>query len=192
MASTDANHDPRPRFRDTPVRTGRPTDRAIGPWLAGGLRRVIASIEAGWLFLLAGIVLVAAVVLIPAAADLEAVRRERDLAMLVERHHEQRLDRHRALLDAIADDDSSVRRMIRRERLGGLDDRLGAALLPPAAEGRGARSLLASLEPPPLPYAETVRDPSLLERLSISDRGRVWLIGAGGLCLLLGLLPGRP
>jgi len=143
--------------------------------------------DPGWLFLLAGIALLAAIVLVSAADDLAETRYARDTALVLRDLHAERLARHEAYLAAIDDANPAVIEQLTVTQLNALTP--GKKSLPGTAipVSRTA-SVFGELEPPARPAPRRDRVGSALERWATGD-GRIWMIGAGGLLLLLGVLP---
>ena len=54
----------------------------------------------------------------------------------------------------------------------------------------GSASVFDGLEPAYVPAPALVEPRSMLAGLATSDRARVWLLTIGGVCLLVGLMPG--
>lgn len=170
--------------------------QAAGAEPPSAARVPLFRLDAGWLFLLSGIVLLAAVVLIPAQHDLDEARWQRNRALAIESHRTERLDRYGAYLAAIRSDDQCVLLSLAATQLNvSPDNRI--PLQPLADIERTSASVFPLLEPgelnlPPKPAAFDERNReglSILERLSINNSSRLWLIAAGTLCTLLGLLP---
>ncbi|MFI4898097.1 MAG: hypothetical protein ACIARR_09745 [Phycisphaerales bacterium JB059] len=151
--------------------------------------RFSPRIDAGWLLLLSGITLLAAALLIPAADELADARWQRDRTIALERAHLERLDRHRAYLDALAREDPALARALVASQLNLVpEDR--AAIDLPAPEPDA--DLFAALEPaPPVLPGRTGPD-STLARLALGPTSRLWLIAVGALLTLIGLLPEAP
>lgn len=152
----------------------------------------IAYLDPGWLYLLAGIAILAATVLVPAVDELEAVRFERDRALLLEQHRVQRLVRYEAYLAALERKEPSLILALAASQLNQIPQGRNLILEPPdvfAGGGSASASVFSGLEPPPIKLAERQRVDSILSRWTNSDRSRTWLIAAGAVCLLMGLLP---
>lgn len=143
--------------------------------------------DPGWLFLLAGVALLAAIVLVSAADDLAETRYARDTALVLRDLHAERLARHEAYLGALDSGDPTVVQQLAVTQLNALTP--GKRSLPGTAlpVSRSA-SVFGELEPPPRPAPTRGRVGSALERWATGD-GRIWLIGMGGLLILLGVLP---
>lgn len=151
-------------------------------------RSPLATIDPGWLFLIAGMTLLAATLLIPAFEELDAVRWQRDRALGVERHRLDRLDLHRGYLSALEREEPALVLALAAGQLNQIPAGRRPILDAPIDASSNA-SVFASLEPPPAVLPERRRNGSLLDRLATGDRSRAWLLAASGLCLLIGLLP---
>lgn len=142
-------------------------------------------LDPGWLFLIAGLALIAATVLVGAHANLEEVRWQRDRALALEDHRIERLERYTAYLAALDREDPSLILALTASELNEIPT--GRILLerpmPPS------RTLFASLEPDPLVLPERRVNDSVLARWSGSAHVRPWLLATGALCLLVALLP---
>jgi len=152
----------------------------------------IAYLDPGWLYLLAGIGILAATVLIPAMDELAAVRYERDRALALEQHRVQRLDLYEGYLGALERQEPSLVMALAASQLNQIPQGRSLILEPPdvfAGGGSGSASVFSGLEPPPLKLAERQKVDSILARWTSSDRSRTCLIAAGAVCLLMGLLP---
>jgi hypothetical protein len=147
-------------------------------------------IDPGWLFLLAGLALVGATVLIPASDDLAATRFQRERALAIEAHRLERLARYEEYLAALDNKDPSLVLSLAASQLNEIpEDR---APIPGQRGALGAMadaSVFPSLEPPPMKLPERRESPSILDRWTNSNPTRVWLIAAGAACVLVGLLP---
>lgn len=144
------------------------------------------TIDAGWPFLIAGLMLLAAVVLIPAQRSLEATRVQRDRALAVEAHRAERLARYERYLAALDARDPGLIQALAATQLNSVPIGHEVLLRGPSDH---ESPIFAALEPPPLRLVEHVREPSVLERVSTETRLRPWLIAAGVVLLLVGLLP---
>lgn len=156
--------------------------------------RPLFRLDPGWLFLMAGCAIIGATVLIPAKLDLDQAVWQRDRAIAIEGHRLERLERYGAYLDALRREDESVVLSLAALKLNkSPEDRvpLGPFIDPASTSA----SVFPALEPPPLELppapSQAVRNPraSTLERWTTDETIRLWLIGAGVLCALVGLLP---
>ena len=146
------------------------------------------AFDPGWLFLLAGSALIAATVLIPAYDQLAQSRWERDRAIAVERHAAKRLENYSNYLDAVQRRDPTVVMSLAASQLNlGPSDKL--ALLGPSDFALPSGEIFSALEPEFEDVPPPVRPRSLLQKWTTDRRARVWLLGLGGLSLLIGLLP---
>lgn len=153
-----------------------------------GPRRSPVVLDPGWLFLVAGLVILAATVLIPAQDDLAEARWLRDRALAVEQHRKDRLARYEEYLKSLDDADQSLIQSLAAMQLNQIpSDRTP---LPGSTEtARSSASVFPALEPDPLLLQDRRKVDSMLERLTTNDRTRIWLIAGGSLCVLIGLLP---
>jgi hypothetical protein len=153
--------------------------------------RPLIRLDPGWLFLIAGATVVACTVLIPAQRSLDNAQWERDRALAIENHRVERLERYAAYLDALGRGEESVLLSLAATQLNmSPEDRVPLTL--PDEPALTSASVFPSLEPPPLnlpPRPEKARSPSLLERLTIGDTSRLWLMALGLICMVWGLLP---
>jgi len=145
-------------------------------------------LDAGWLFLLAGLAILAATVLIPAHDDLRRAEHVRDIALTQEAMHRERLDRHQIYLDALERGDPRLARSLAASQLNlvPVDHR------PMRDIDRGlpaSASIFGALEPKPRPAPVLHHVDSLLDRLVLNPSTRLWILSAGVVCLLVGLLP---
>jgi hypothetical protein len=153
--------------------------------------RPLFSLDAGWLFLIAGIAVIAATVLIPAAADLDEAYWQRNKALAIERHRLDRLERYGQYLSAVQRGDEDVTLSLMATQLN--RSPVSRVPLTPVIEpGRTNASPFPSLEPDPLQLPDRLplqKHPSMLLRLTTNDHQRLWLMAAGVVCMLIGLLP---
>ncbi len=151
-------------------------------------------LDAGWLFLLAGLALLIATALLPAQRDAARARHALAQASAIEDHRLERMRRYQEYLDALKRGDEATVRALAAVQLNQAPE--GTALLADGGElsGRSA-SVFPALEPPPVTLPVLRENPSLLETWATDDRARLWLIAGGGFLVLIGLLPparGRP
>lgn len=153
----------------------------------------IALFDPGWLFLVAGIGILAATVLIPAGDELSAVRLQRDRALTVERHRADRIARYTEYLDALNREEPSLVMALAQSQLNQIPQGRSLIIEQPqpliGGSAPASASVFGDLEPPPPKLPEAIPVNSILERLAGSDAYRPLLIAGGALCLLLGLLP---
>jgi len=180
-----------------------PADAAEAPVIKGavtaspnaGPGRRGPLLDAGWLFLLAGVALLASTVLIPAQRDLEEARFYLKRAQIAEEHRLARMSNYASYLGMVADPDEQTLTNLVATQLNKAPQ--GMTLLASDSAGSGtqkkkpAADVYASLEPPPLVLPEKPErgEPSRLERWATEDSSRLWLIAAGVMCVLVGILP---
>jgi hypothetical protein len=155
-------------------------------------RAPISYLDPGWLYLLAGIALLAATVLIPAMDELAEARAQRDRALALEQHRVLRLGRYRDYLEALDRQEPSLVMALAASQLKQIPQGRSLILEPPdvfAGGGSASASVFAGLEPPALTLPERQKVDSILARWTTDDRSRTWLIAGGAVCLLMGLLP---
>lgn len=153
--------------------------------------RPLFRLDAGWLFLAAGLALIGATVLVPAAADLDEAHWQRDKALAIERHRLERLERYGKYLAAVHRGDEDVTLSLMATQLNRSPVNR-VPLMPVPEPAKTSASVFPVLEPEPLELPERYplqKSPSLLQRLTTSDHHRLWMIAAGVLCVLVGLLP---
>jgi hypothetical protein len=156
-----------------------------------GDRAPIALLDPGWLFLLAGIVLLGATILIPAAGDLDEVRLQRDRALAVEDHKSLRLKSYGDYLGALEREEPALVMALAASQLNQIPQGRSLILDTPhlQAFGSGDASVFGALEPAAARLPERQNVESILARWAGSDTLRPWLIVAGALAVFIGLLP---
>lgn len=145
--------------------------------------------DPAWLFLLAGLALVSATVLVSAQTQLDEVRHQRDRVLAIEEHRQQRLDRYKEYLDALTQGQPALVESLAGSQLNQIPaDR--AAIPGTVREGASLEaSIFPALEPPPLREPAQFETPSTLARLASNDATRIWLLAGGAVLILVGLLP---
>lgn len=159
-----------------------------GVGVGGRPARRGALFDPGWLFLIAGAVILSATILLPARQDLTEAEFYRDRVEAVLEHRHQRLARYREFMLALERGDERLIRSLAAMQLN-LAPVNQALLVPVGDIAQRSASVFAGLEPPPLRLPERVESPSLLEQWATDERARLWLIAGGALCVLIGLLP---
>ncbi len=145
-------------------------------------------LDAGWLFLLAGLALLASAVMIPAARDLDRAHWRRDRVLLTEMHRLHRLTRHEAYLGAVLDENDAVVYQLAATQLGLVPS--GTEIVELVNDGPTASTLVfASLEPPSIELPAFRETESRLARLANGERSRLWVLAVGSILVLIGLLP---
>jgi len=141
------------------------------------------------LFLIAGVALLSATVLIPAQRDLDEAQWHAQRAVAVERYRTDRLERYSAFRDALDRRDTPL-------VLGLLQTQLHLSpvdrtpLVDMAGGGSLSGSVFARIEPRFEPIAAPEPMRSALGRLATGERSRLWLVVIGAVLMLVGLLPG--
>lgn len=151
-------------------------------------RRVHNPADLGWLYLIPGIILVAAAVLIAAEDDLHEARFRRDEALAIERRHAERVNRYEAYARAVQRRDATVVRALVVGQLNATPTDLVEEHIPGLPVFDPAE-IFASLEPPAAEPAHRVRTNSVLARWATDDSSRIWMLASGALCTFVGLLP---
>jgi hypothetical protein len=157
--------------------------------LGGARRSLIGDFDAGWLFLLAGSALLSATVLVPAADDLARARWLRDAAMLQQDRQITRLENHSNYLDAVNRAEGPVVVSLAATQLNRAPADRRAFMLDASAPGEGTASVFGALEPAPVVVRPFALPATTLRAWATDRTTRLWLIAAGGLCVLVGLLP---
>lgn len=161
--------------------------------LVGSARgRPLFRVDPGWLFLLPGLVILSATVLIPASDDLERARAHREKALALETHRSERLGNHLVYLDALERRDETVLLALAASQLN-LAPADREVIIAPAgggATGRGGdASVLATLEAEYVAPMVTLPPDSLLHRVTTNRHARLWLIAGAAMSVLYGVLP---
>ncbi len=144
--------------------------------------------DPGWLFLAAGLAVLGAAVIIPAYEEAAEVRFKRERAVAVEKHRESRIARYEEFLGAVDSRVPSLVESLAATQLNQIPTER-AALPVGVPRGNGDASVFPALEPEPLVLPEREKSPSRLERLVSDESTRKWVIVAGAVCVLIGLLP---
>jgi hypothetical protein len=158
--------------------------------------RPIDRFDPGWLFLIAGLVLLGYTVIIPAQADLAEARWQRDRALAIERQREERLFKHERYLAALESREPSLVRALAASQLNLVPVSQGA-IVEVGDPATGDVSVFPGLEPAPIRLPELRLVESRLARWARDDHARLWLIISGGVLVFIGLLgwsprPGTP
>lgn len=174
------------RHRDAPPQQD---DSLFEPGVARGRVFKRPLLDAGWLFLIPGLVLIAMTVLLPAIEDLEKARFYQQRLALLEQHRLMRLQNYTDYLKLIQQGDESTILSLAAVQLNKAPE--GKALLLPAGElSSRSADVFARLEPPPMVLPEWKKNRSTLENLAHDSESRVWVMLVGATLVLLGLLIG--
>jgi hypothetical protein len=144
------------------------------------------------MFLLAGMVLIGATVLIPAMSELSEVRLQRDRALAVEKHKALRLGSYKDYLGALEREEPALVMALAASQLNQIPQ--GRSLILDGSGlqsfGGGDASVFGALEPAAARLPERQSVNSILARWTGSDTLRPWVMMAGAICVFMGLLPG--
>lgn len=152
---------------------------------------VAPVIDPGWLFLLAGIVLIGSTILIPAADDLAKAQWERERAEVWEARRQERIENYKTYLGALERAEPQLVQSLASSELNLLPE--GKEPLPDMPDsGADSATIFGALEPKDIVWAERPLPESLLYAWTTDDKKRLWLIVAGAVCCLVGLLPSGP
>jgi hypothetical protein len=150
--------------------------------------RPLVRIDPGWLFLLPGLALVAATLLIPAFDDLRHAEWNRDRARAVEQYRKERLANYSTYLDAVRAEEPTLVLSLAATQLN-VAPASKQPMLESSRAGLPEVDLFSALEPPLTVVPAPLAPRSILQRWATGERTRPWLLGAGGLLMLIGLLP---
>ena len=181
--TTPDREDRRRRKAAEPTRTVRGGRSAVSVRPA----RPIDGFDPGWLFLIAGLVLLGYTVVIPAQADLAEAEWQRDRAVAIEAQREERLFKHERYLVALESHEPTVVRALAASQLN-LVPVSQAAIMEVDDPARSDVSVFPSLEPTPIRLPELQLVESRLARWARDDESRLWLIVSGSLMVFIGLM----
>ena len=149
------------------------------------LPRAAILFDPGWMFLIAGLVLVASAALVPATYDLWVMRAQLKHLEAQEQENATRLAAYERFIGDLAQADPQLVR------------RLAASQLNLVPRGERPMIVASTAQRPPLEWVEASVEPvraavapfpdSLLSRLTLG-RKALWIAGAGVMCIFLGLL----
>ena len=151
-------------------------------------RRTIEAIDPGWLFLLAGAALLVVTVLIPAHDDRLLAEHHRDAAIAHRDSQTDRLEAYSDYLDAINSGDDRLFMSLAATQL----NLAPASKIPVILAGETSApktSIFAEIEPAPRTIAPLSLPDTRLRRWTTDSTTRLWLIAAGAICMLIGLIP---
>ncbi len=156
--------------------------------VAEGLR---IQFDPGWLYVLAGGVVFAAVVLIPAIDDAHQAEAVALRARVWSDHQTTRVERYSEYLDALDRRDPTLIASLAASQLH-LAPAGKRALLPADTSALADTDAIvfADIEPPaPVAPADYAPPDSILARLARGDRSRLVMLASAALCMLFGLFP---
>lgn len=151
--------------------------------------RPLFYLDPGWLFIIAGLTLCCAVMLLPAKHDLFILQSQRDTLRQKELHNNARLRAHVDFLHAVDEADPDLTRRLVASQLNLLPQGEMPVIL--AANPVGAVHQWLDAAAPVPDYQSAIWTETTLSRLASGPR-RIWLLGAGVMCVFLGLLSGGP
>lgn len=150
------------------------------------LRRAAGWLDPGWLFLLPGLAILAATVMVPAQNDLYEAQLAREKSLIAEAHSAKRLENYATYLDALRRGDQPLALSLAATHLNLAPE--GRAVLAMPNDRLDANPFPA-LEPGAPAQVMLVPPDTALQRWTTNDRTRLWLTAGGAMCVLIGLLP---
>lgn len=145
-------------------------------------------LDPGWLFLIAGVVIMGATIVIPATDSLAEARWQRERALTQERRRHERIENYERYLHALDAGDEQLALSLAASELNLIpEDREPLPGLPRGEPD--SATIFSALEPTAIRWNERPVPDSILYRWTTDDRRRLWLIAGGALACLLGLLP---
>lgn len=145
-------------------------------------------LDPGWLFLLAGIALLSATVLIPAFDQLAEAELQRARAQVSEARSAKRLGNYAQYRSALSRGDETLSVALVATHLGLAPADRTVMTVPGETTGEDL-SPWPALEPAAAPVLYRVTPDTVLQRWATGDRSRVYLLAGGAMLVLLGLLP---
>ncbi len=147
--------------------------------------RPLFQFDPGWLYLLPGLALCLAAVLIPAQEDLRQLELQRDQLKLDAQHAQLRLKAHADFLSALDQDDPGLYRRLIATQLNLIPAEDTPVLM--VATDSAAVTDWIDQTVPVRPSLERVGPESRLSRLTTGS-SRLWLLAGAMMCLCLGLV----
>lgn len=156
--------------------------------------RLPALLDPGWLFVIAGLTLLLASVLIPAAEQVREAYWQRDRALLVEKHRQERMTRYQEFATALESGEKPLVLALAASQLNQIPaDRtpigVGSTKGGYTDIKAGSASVFPNLEPDPIELPEYRKFDSTLSRMVTNDKARPWVLVVGSVLVLAGLLP---
>lgn len=139
-----------------------------------------------WLGFLAGLSMIVAVALIPPAADLQAIRHQRDRVLAMEQTDLARIANYKALITALDEKDPDTVGLVLASQLQ-LVPRGSTALVAPGTPDDPRLFEILEPIPTPMPPDTAPVAPSALTRMATTDLGRLVLLTLAGLAMLWGI-----
>ncbi len=151
--------------------------------------RPLFQFDPGWLFLIAGLMLCASGVLLPAQHDLFVLERQRDILANQESHNNARLRTHVEFLDAMEQGDPRLTQRLVASQMNLVPMGERPMLLATDPAGAIAQWLDHAAQIPQIPQAHW--PDTTLSRLANGPR-RLWLLSGGVMCVFVGLVLSTP
>jgi len=150
--------------------------------------RSVEAFDPGWLYLIPGAALLVATVLIPAHDDRLLAEHHRDAAIAHRDSQTDRLESYGLYLDAIHSGDNRLLTSLAATQLN-LAPADKTPVILAGDDWTPETNIFAEIEPAPR-QVEPLRLPTTrLRRWTTDSTTRLWLIAAGGICVLVGLMP---
>ncbi len=150
-------------------------------------RQPLFRFDPGWLFLVPGIALLMACVLIPARHDLDGLQRNVD-RMAAETHHAAaRLEAYDRFFADLDDRDPALVRRLAAGQLNLVEADATPLMVSTALVAPVSDWIERTVPPRPAYRTPDPASPSTLTRWAMG-RGRLWVIGAGTMAIFVGLL----
>lgn len=156
--------------------------------------RLPALLDPGWLFVIAGLTLLLASALIPAAEQVREARWQRDRALLVEKHRQERMQRYQEFTTALENGEKPLVLALAASQLNQIPlDRVPIGV--GSTNGgytdikAGSASVFPNLEPDPIELPEYHKFDTTLSRMVTDEKARPWVLVVGSVLVLVGLLP---
>lgn len=150
--------------------------------------RTIEAFDPGWLFMVAGAALLVATVLIPAHDDRLRAENHRDAAIARRDTQTDRLTAYGDYLDAINSGDDRLYLSLAATQLNLAPSDKHPVIL--AGETTSPETnIFAEIEPTPRQAAPLNLAHTRLRRWTTDSSTRLWLIAAGAIFILIGLIP---
>ncbi len=153
---------------------------------------ILGLFDPGWLMLIAGVVLMSVTVILPAQRELEQARFFKSRVDAIARHRTERLANYAEYISALDRGEPAVVEALASRQKNMAREGL-EVILPAKPESGSMASTFPQLEPAPLKLPEPMTiDPATLssiERWVTDEKSRRLVLLAGGVLILLGLLP---
>ncbi|MCB9838446.1 MAG: hypothetical protein H6813_03830 [Phycisphaeraceae bacterium] len=150
--------------------------------------RVIEAFDPGWLYCIAGAALLVATVLIPVHDDRLRAEHHRDAAIARRDSQTDRLEAYGAYLDALNEGDDRLYLALAATQLN-LAPEGKAPVILAGDDWTPNTNIYADIEPAPRLIDPFHLPDTRLRRWTTDPTQRLWLIAAGAICVLVGLMP---